>query len=211
MKLVLICNCRAICLFFSVLLAFLVVPQSASAQTEYSIKSAKAGNISISGTSDLQDWTITSRQMQGLGTFTVNEQNQLTAITAFRFSVPVYCLKSGIIPMDRKAYKALKAKKHPTISFLMQTAQLVEVRPNQYDVTGTGGLTINGVTRTVTIKLVAEVGADQSIALRGTHALKFSDFIMKVPSFMGGAMQAGNEVVVKFTLPLSPTLAAAAK
>jgi hypothetical protein len=44
------------------------------------------------------------------------------------------------------------------------------------------------------------MNADKSITVTGKEKIKLSDWQIKAPSFMFGAMKVGNEVTVNFNL-----------
>ncbi|WP_181308753.1 YceI family protein [Rufibacter sp. XAAS-G3-1] len=195
---------RSTALFLCSLLAVLALPQGLVAQSLYSTSPTDAGTVKVTGTSDLQEWSMTSTAAESQGLFAFDDMNQLRSVSSLKFTLGAETLKSGLRAMDRKAYKALKSGKFPDIRFTLDSAVVKPGQTNPYLVRATGGLTIKGVTQPVSLDLAARVNADGSITLKGTKALSFSDFYIKKPSFMGGVMQAGNDIEVAIALTYSP-------
>jgi polyisoprenoid-binding protein YceI len=185
-------------------LAVLAFPQSLSAQSLYRTNAKDAGTVKVTGTSDLQDWSLSSTATHSQGLFVFDGQNQLVSVSSLKFSLEAETLKSGLKAMDKKAYKALKTGKFPTILFALDSAVVKANQTDQYRIKATGGLSIKGVTQPISLDLVAKANPDGSITLKGAQELRFSDFYIKVPSFMGGVMQAGNDLVVSVALTYSP-------
>lgn len=189
---------------FTMAVALVGFPQLLVAQTMYSTKSENAGTVKVKGTSDLQNWTMTSKEIESQGLFFLDNKNQLKSITQLSFSLKAKSLKGGLRPMDHKAHKALKASKHPDIFFQLDSAVVSLNQLNQQLIKATGSLTLKGIAHTVSLNLLAVTNPDQSLTITGSKALKLSDYLIKAPSFMGGAMQAGNDITIDFLLIYSP-------
>ncbi|AMM51584.1 hypothetical protein TH61_10925 [Rufibacter sp. DG15C] len=190
--------------FFCMILLEVAFPKSLSAQTVYSTHAGKAGTVKVSGTSDLQTWTVTSTEAESQGVFTLDEKNQMKAISQLQFTLKANSLQGGLKIMDHKAHKALKASKYPVISFQLESAVVLPIQANQQVIHATGSLTLKGVTHTITLPMLAVLNSDRSFTITGTKALRFSDYLIKAPSFMGGAMQAGNDITVDILLTYLP-------
>lgn len=152
-------------------------------------------NITIEGTSNIHDWTMTSDK----GQLKIQFQTDAENIFRLTFSVPSSTIKSESKAMDKNAYKALKTEKFPSITF---TSSVVSVKPNgsaSLNVTAKGNLTISGVTKPVLLIAAARINTDRSITYTGSLKLKMTDFNVEPPSIMMGAIRTGNEIVIKYT------------
>lgn len=143
--------------------------------------SGKSTKVVVDGTSPMHDWTMTSSAATFVGTVSGN------AITNVKFTMPAKNLVStkGKM-MDNKAYGALKADKHPNITF---TAVSIPVGKGNLS----GKLSIAGVTKDVTFP-VNVVKNGNSYQITGNEELKLSDFGMERPGFLG--VKTGDEIKV---------------
>ncbi|WP_192823455.1 YceI family protein [Rufibacter sp. LB8] len=198
--------CSAVAPVWSMLvvLFMLLLTGGLAAQTTYRLSPGNPGTLKVVGTSDLQDWSMTSGEAVSQGEFLFTPNHQLSGVAGFSFSLKAASLKGPVKAMNRKAHKALNAKKHPYILFTLHKAEVREGKNNKHQIKGTGSLSINGITQTVSLELLAEVHPDRSLTLTGTKNLTFTHFLMQPPSFMGGVMQAGNDITVEIALTFSP-------
>lgn len=144
--------------------------------------SSKTVKTTVTGTSTMHDWSMTSTA----GSFSGNVAgNTITDIT---YGMGSKTLKSGKGAMDSNAYKALEADKYPTITF---TAASVNMGKG----TITGKLTVTNVTKTVSFPVtVAKSGNNYTIT--GTESIKLTDYGVTPPSFMMNTVKTGNEVKI---------------
>lgn len=180
--------------------AFLIITvltsQNLKAQSSYTV--APGSQITVAGTSNLHDWTMSSSKFTCDGNLTV-AGGQLKAISSLTFVLPVQNLKSKESLMDTRAYKALNEEKYDKMSFKLTNATVVEA---QKIVKVTGNLTISGVTKAITIQSNYVVGSDESVLFKGSKAIKMSDFNVKAPSFMMGALKTGDDLNINIVLKL---------
>lgn len=102
--------------------------------------------------------------------------------------------------MDSRAYTALKEKAYNAIVFVLTSATIVPGQKNEFQVKGKGNLSIAGVTRPVTLEVTGLVNADGTITCKGVEKLKMTDYQIKPPVFMLGALKTGDELTIDFTL-----------
>jgi polyisoprenoid-binding protein YceI len=102
--------------------------------------------------------------------------------------------------MDSRAYNALKADKFATITFISQSAVIIPGQNNQFRIKSTGNLTIAGVAQPVVLTTACQVNADGSIVCNGSTPLKMTDYQIKPPSFMLGALKTGDRLTIDFSL-----------
>lgn len=167
-----------------------------SAQNLYSI--APGSSIKVDGTSNLHDWSMNATKFSCDGKLVLTN-GQLKDITTLTFVLPVQNLKSKESLMDTRAYKALNEESYDKMTFKLSDATVIEA---QKLIKVTGNLTIAGVTKAITLQANYVVGADESVAFKGSKALKMSDFNIKAPSFMMGALKTGDDLTVNIVLKL---------
>ena len=161
----------------------------------------QAGNMKLSGTSTLHDWTMNGI-FQVTGNFHLAEGSQkLQSISSLQFLLPVENLKSDKKKLDETAYKALKTETHKEIAFTMISSTIKEVQRNQYTIVAYGNLTIAGVTKPITMNVNWIQHDDQSITCSGTQKLKMTDYQVKPPSFLG-VMKTGDEIALDFNFQI---------
>ena len=161
------------------------------AQSTYKIADSKNNNMKLSGTSTLHDWTMNAQVFTSEAQF-VLAGRQISSLKGLSFSLAVADLKSGENGLDKNAYKALKTK---SITYKLSSATI------NNDVIKTHGmLTIAGVTKEVIIDVHAVINADETITCTGSEKLNMTDYQVKPPKFMLGAMKTGDAVTLDFTL-----------
>jgi polyisoprenoid-binding protein YceI len=168
------------------------------AQTGYKIAGSANNNMKLSGTSTLHDWTMNAREFNSDAQFVVNGR-QVSSVKALAFSLAVTDLKSGESGLDKNAYKALSSDKYKNITYKLSSATITP-DGTQYLVKTRGNLTIAGVTKEVTIDVHAVVNADGTITCTGSEKLNMTDYQVKPPKFMLGAMKTGDAITLDFTL-----------
>lgn len=136
----------------------------------------------VSGTSTLHNWEMTS----ATGTFSGMVSGN--SIQDVQYVMNVKTLKSGKGAMDSNAYKALKADKHPNITF---TASSVNIGKG----TMTGKLTVTDVTKTINVPVNITKNGN-SYTVWGTLTIKMTDYGVTPPSFMMNTVKTGNEITI---------------
>ncbi len=188
--------------YFSRFLALIVVlsmnafTQKTQGQTSYKVMAGS--QIKVSGTSNLHDWSTLANSFACDGNFIV-KGGQMQNVSSLNFILPVTNLKSEWSLMDTRTYKALNAEQFKTITFKLTQATVV---PQQKIIKAIGNLTIGGVTNEIAIQTAYVLNADETITCKGTKSIKMSDFKIKAPSFMFGALKTGNEVIIDILLKL---------
>lgn len=161
------------------------------AQTAYKIAESKNNNMKLSGTSTLHDWTMNAQVFNSEAQFALTGR-QISSLKALTFSLAIADLKSGESGLDKNAYKALKTT---TITYKLSSATI-----NNDIIKTRGSLTIAGVTKEVTIDVRAIVNADETITCTGSEKLNMTEYGVKPPKFMLGAMKTGDAITLEFTL-----------
>lgn len=182
-----------------IVLGVLVFTQTVQAQTSYRI--TEGTQVKVSGTSNLHDWTMLSKSFTCDAQFLL-KGGVLQDISTLNFSLPVTNLKSKEDLMDTRAYKTLKAEQFSKITFKLLHGTVV---PQLKMINAVGNLTIAGVTNKITLQTTYVINADETITCKGTKLVKMSDFKIKAPSFMLGALKTGNEVSIDLLLKFKQT------
>ena len=182
--------------------ANLFANQILDAQSNYKIENTKESDIKLSGTSTLHDWmmrtpTFTS---QAQFDFAAGNDHQLTAVKSLTFSLAVRNLKSDSKALDKNAYKALKADQHTDITYQLISATVADSKEKSYLIKTQGNLQVAGVTKEVSIDVHCVVNKNASIICIGSSKLKMTDYQVKPPSFMLGAMKTGDAITLDFKL-----------
>ena len=165
-------------------------------QAQTSFKLIEGSQIKVSGTSNIHDWSMLSKNLSSDANFIVKNEI-LQEISSLNFSLPVASLKSKDDLMDTRAHKTLKAAQFNKISFKLTEATVV---PQKKIVNVVGNLTFAGVTNKIVLQTTYILNADETITYKGTKVIKMSDFKIKAPSFMLGALKTGNEVSIDLFL-----------
>ena len=167
----------------------------------HSIKGIATADIKVLGTSNLHSWSMEDKDVSCSARFTYVADKAIPAtVASVTFTFPVHGLTSGRSGMDSKAFDAMKAKDGGNISFTATASAITPVTGNSFEVKSDGNLTIAGVTRAVVLRAACEVKSDGVIACTGTDALKMSDYQIKPPTYMLGALRTGNTLKIAFSM-----------
>lgn len=177
-------------------------PMVLRSQSTYKVNTFETGNIKLSGTSTLHDWEMNAKNFTGTAQFGFNPANagQLTSIKALTFSLAVLDLKSKDRGLNANAYKALKTKQYKNIQYKLTSATIQPGKADKYLVKTNGDLSIAGVTKAVSMDVYCVVNKDATITCTGTEHIKMTDYKVKPPTFMLGAMKTGDDLVLDFTM-----------
>ena len=169
------------------------------AQSVYKLTDSKDINMKLSGTSTLHNWTMNAQTFSGEAQFAVKE-HQIGSLKALTFSMAVTDLKSGESGLDKNAYKALKSNDFKSISYKLTSATVLPGKGNKFEIKTVGNLTIAGVTKEVIVYVYATLNASETITCTGSEKLNMTDYGVKPPKFMLGAMKTGDAITLDFTL-----------
>ncbi len=162
----------------------------------YKINNA-ASNLKVEGTSNIHDWHLEAKEMQGDIKVQL-EEGQLVKIDQLNFSVTAESLESGKGGMDKNTYKALKTDDNKKITYQLQKVGNIDCTSNSScKVTTTGYLTIAGTKKAVELIFDAKVNGDK-IVLSGNKKIKMTEFKVDPPTAMFGTITTGDDVNVKF-------------
>jgi polyisoprenoid-binding protein YceI len=189
-------------LFFSILI------YPTCAQHNYRL-SAKESRMVITGTSSLHDWQCRVEQVSGQAVVQL-ENGSLQSVNALTFGAVVTSIRSikenGAYyekGMDMNVYKALKAEKHPNITFTL--AKIVTFKPSgsATELEAAGTLRISGTAREITFPVKA-TKTSGGIIFEGKVPVKMRDYNVEPPTALFGTIKTGNDVVVDFSMVFQP-------
>ncbi|QHT65321.1 YceI family protein [Rhodocytophaga rosea] len=170
-------------------------------QSHYTITQTKESKMTMAGTSTLHDWDMTTQIFTGNAQFGFNPGNDgLNTLQSLTFSLVAQNLKSGQKGLDKNAYKALKTDQFQNIDYKLLSARVSPQKENQFLIKTQGNLTIAGITKQVSMDVYCEINKDSTITCRGSDKLKMSDYKVKPPTFMMGAMKTGDAITLDFTM-----------
>jgi polyisoprenoid-binding protein YceI len=169
----------------------------AAAQESFNVKNFK---MSVAGTSTLHDWESEVTKVDAKASLTTEGQS-LKNINSLNLTIPARSISStkGRV-MDNKTYEALKADKHPNITFALSSARL-----SGTNVTASGRLTIAGVTKNVNLTAAGRTDSAGNITFKGSYTLQMTDYGMEPPTALMGSIKTGDQVTVKYELTLAPS------
>ncbi len=172
------------------------------AQSIYKIQETKDVNMKLSGTSTLHNWVMNAQNTTGVAQFGFKGagDTQLNSLKSLTFSLIVTDLKSGEKGLDKNAYKALKSDQYKDIDYKLTSAIIKPESGGKYLIKTKGNLTIAGVTKEVDMDVYAVINKDGSITCTGSDKLNMTDYSVKPPKFMLGAMKTGDAITLNYTL-----------
>lgn len=163
-----------------------------------SIDFGSESKVWMEGDSTLHPYKSTSSKFEIKAALT-GPKAQDASLADLVVEIPVKSLKSGEGPLDTNLYKTMEASKYPTIRFNMSDAK-VKVSPSgDVDVNAEGILTIHGQEKKVDLTAEGKLTGN-TIRLKGKKALLMSDFGVKAPVLMFGAIKCTDKITVGFDL-----------
>ena len=164
-----------------------------------------AAQLSLSGTSTMHPYTVSTRVLKATGTSAtaadLKELLRAGALEAFELQIPVNTFTSDKDGLTKQMFKAMKADKHPLITFKLD-GYTVEPASAGATVKTTGMLTVAGVEKPIDVVLdVTEQPG--SLRVSGTRDLLMTDFGIKPPTMFMGMLKTGDKVTIKFELQLA--------
>lgn len=169
----------------------------ATAQSVVGLLPVPESRLFVDGTSNHSDWTVEAQELSG--SFTVETGAEGLVISGGEVHVPSMAVKSdrGVI-MDRLVRLALKVSQFKDIAFVMGGSATGVASDSGFVLTAPGTLTIAGTSREVELVVHAAPVEGGRWRFVGSHPVSMSDYDMRPPTAMFGALVTGNDVVVRF-------------
>ena len=123
------------------------------------------------------------------------------ALQNFELQLPVNTFTSEKDGLTKQMFKAMKADKHPTITFRLN-GYTVEPAAAGFTIKPTGTLTVAGVEKPVDMVLEVKEQAG-GLHVRGSRDLLMTDFGIKPPTMFMGMLKTDDKVTIKFELQLA--------
>ncbi len=179
---------------------------SQAVETVTSVRSySPAGDsyIRVRGTSTLHDWEMLSDNVKGEIHLIIGGNGIPGDVEDLVFSLEKTTLRSNQSGLDRRAYDALDAGRHPEITFRMNGPGMVRDNGEGYIISARGDLTVAGETKRINVEAICVNGNDSRLICTGSRTLRMSDFSIDPPVMMLGALRTGDEVTVDYRIELS--------
>jgi polyisoprenoid-binding protein YceI len=167
--------------------------------------SVASATLSLSGTSTMHPYTVTTKSLKVV---TANATSgdvqgllQPGAVQGFELQIPVNTFTSDRDGLTKQMFKAMKADKHPTITFRLGS-YTVEAAAGGATIKPTGTLTVAGVERPIDLLLEVKEEAGR-LHVRGTRDLLMTEFGIKPPTMFMGMLKTADKVTVTFELELA--------
>jgi len=170
------------------------------------LKLAAESRVWFDGKSTVRDWSCKATQIDavidadaGAVAGVLKGQKAVKTVT---LTFPTAKLDCDNGTMNGHMMKALNATTHQNITFAMTGYELNAAAP----VKGTlnGALTINGVTKPITMPAQFATAASGALRVTGAYSLTMTEWQVVPPKLMMGAMKVNPVVVVNFDLQLVP-------
>ena len=189
------------------LLAFALVPTIAAwTGAQYIATLQPSSRLWVTGTSTVRDFSCQAKIVDASAQTTSAE----TAKDIMAGQKAVLTLDVKILPknldcanntMNEHMLKALKADKNPSIEFKLASYEMFATGDK---VTGrlNGTLKLGGVEKPITLDAVGNATPEGALHVTGAYPLLMTDYGLKAPSLMMGAMKVNPKVKVNFDLLL---------
>jgi polyisoprenoid-binding protein YceI len=169
------------------------------------LKLAAESRVWFDGTSTVRNWSCKATQIDaaidadaGAAAGVLKGQKAVKTVT---LTFPTAKLDCANGTMNGHMMKALNGTTNPNITFALSGYDLSAAAP----VKGTlnGALTINGVTKPISMPAEFSSAANGALHVVGKYSLTMTEWQVVPPKLMMGAMKVGPVVVVNFDLLLN--------
>lgn len=184
----------------------------ASAQETMKLQLEPGTELSISGTSTVHSFTCKTSRIDATLVVDRGYTKDLTKvakpIVSVRVEIPAKSLDCGNGKMNSNMFGTLKADENPTITYVMSGYDLDNATAAGFTAKTTGTLTIAGKEKTISMEVKADRVDGTKATAKGEQSILLTDFGIKPPKFMLGALRVGNEIKIKFSLKAGPAVLA---
>ncbi len=181
----------------------LSVPSAVSAATR-PLKIDAASILTLHGDSTLHSYSSTATVLSAVASLEMEADGAIPLADTLKrgtarlvLAIPVSGLKSGKGALDGNMRKALKANKHPEIRFTLDSLSVVGAKT-----VAEGRLLIAGTEKPIQFEPVV-TATESAVRARGQYDLRMSEYGIKPPTMMLGAIRTRDEVTIKFDLTLT--------
>ena len=198
---------KSFLLFFILAGATLWADQGYSQQLSF--YPSEGSKLWIEGRSNVSEFECEANKYSGEATI-YDEQENDSAFTqsvhdrlSLQVDVRVDGFECGKNKMNQDLRNALKSDNFPEITFLFDSAELLEISKHPNDpflVNVKGSLTVAGETRNIHFETRAYYLDVDKVRAIGNTTIRMSDFNVEPPTALLGLIQAFDELTVKFDL-----------
>ncbi len=197
-----------------ILIAALIIRSALTAHAVDSLTLNPGSHIYLSGTSTLHPYASTSTLTQIVAVLTSVHGAEVAAPASavltdiarrapfqkFEVTIPIKGLKSGESGLDKNLYKAMKASDVPEIRFTLTHYEAIPSASEAiFPFKVTGELSIAGVQKEINLTGTAQPSPD-ALTMDGQYELLMSDYGIKPPKLLLGAIKVADPVVIHFHL-----------
>lgn len=162
----------------------------------------KSFKMSIAGTSSLHKWESSVSAATIKSDIVINEAG-LEAINSLSFEADAKAVKSTHgSAMDKKTWESLKADQYSKISYQLSKIESITPVSGEYDIKTLGNLTIAGVKQAISMTVKGKILSNGSLSIKGSKALKMTDFKINPPTALMGTLKTGNDITISFDIVL---------
>ena len=166
------------------------------------VYSGKTGHVTAGGSTTFHDWALKSTQIRGSATliFPGVTGRPAPALVSLTVKIPVLSLKSSDTGMEHTAYKRLRHRKFPLITYVVTSAKLLKTsvtKPAVYTFSAWGKLIVAGKTRHMTLQITVAPAPGGQLTISTSTKLKMTDFGISPPTALLGIIQSSNTVSVQ--------------
>jgi polyisoprenoid-binding protein YceI len=178
----------------------LLVGDLAYSQSKMSAKSVK---ITVSGNSTMHKWLSNVTKVNFTGDFSTTD-GDFKKINNALVKMEVKSMKSHQDSdlMDERTHKTLKAEKFPQITYEYLSTLSADIKADISNLKINGNLTIGGVSKPTELTLKITNLSNGDVQIRGSRKILMSNYGIKPPSFMAGAIKVDDEIEITFDVIL---------
>ncbi|WP_138431054.1 YceI family protein [Fodinibius saliphilus] len=195
-----------------IIILLLLIPSWSGAQSlpgELTI--ARGGKIWIEGTAGPVDFNCQAQELSGQGQITNTSDPQSTirenGKVNISVSLPVHSLDCGKKAMNSDMYSALKAERHPSITYQLLEATLdKEAKADTgswMPIVTRGIMNIAGVADTTEIVVSGKVLDNDHFQVKGNKMLNMDTYNIDPPSKMFGLIRADKKLDLHFNVTVA--------
>jgi len=176
-------------------LALLLIGQVAYSQDE-STENFFKSTFTVQGTSNDHAWELSS-EVADLNVIVFSDKDVIK-VEQFKGKVPVAELKNDNPLMTQDAYQALKGYEFPFITFRL--TEVISQSQHSGDIVGKVEIKISGETAILDFVVKTKLLEDGLVRISGWKGVKMTDFGVQPPQFFNGAIQAYDDIVIRFEM-----------
>jgi YceI-like domain len=170
------------------------------------VVAAPSGEVVISGTSSLHNWTVKSNAIDGKAVITLPAAGNTAAtpaIESIHLTIAVNSLHSSEgSGMDSTVYDSLNSSQNPTITYDLTSAKL-QASPagsgKDWQFATVGNLSVAGKTHPVNMTLDLTPGVNGAQVITTEVKMNMTDFAVQPPTAMLGMIHSGDAITVDAT------------